>query len=203
MQGTIICYGDSNTYGYDPRLGGGGRYPEGERWVDILAEKLGCRMENQGLCGRSIPSMQSQIRHIKSQLEEWRHISPEYQIWVMLGTNDLLMGKSNTASEVAGRMKNFLEAILCFDVNASDILLIAPPKMCRGTWVEGDWLVEESKKLGTEYGALANDLGIRFTDAGKWDLDLCFDGVHLSEAGHIKFADNMFSEINDCKPLLE
>jgi hypothetical protein len=28
MQGTIICYGDSNTYGYDPRLGGGGDIPK-------------------------------------------------------------------------------------------------------------------------------------------------------------------------------
>jgi lysophospholipase L1-like esterase len=203
MQGTIICYGDSNTYGYDPRLGGGGRYPEGERWVDILAEKLGLRMENQGLCGRCIPSMQSQFRHIKSQLDEWQNKDSSVQIWVMLGTNDLLMGKSNTASEVAGMMKNFIETFIESGVSASDILLIAPPKMCRGTWVEEEWLIEETKKLGTEYGALANDLGIRFVDAGEWDLDLCFDGVHLSEVGHLKFADNMFLEINDCKPLCE
>jgi lysophospholipase L1-like esterase len=105
MQGTIICYGDSNTYGYDPRLGGGGRYPKEERWPDILSEKLGCRMENQGLCGRCIPSMNSQLWPIKNQLEEWRNTEPSAQIWVMLGTNDLLMKKSNTASEVAGRMK--------------------------------------------------------------------------------------------------
>jgi lysophospholipase L1-like esterase len=199
----IICYGDSNTYGYDPRLGGGGRYPEEERWVDILAKKLGCRMENQGLCGRCIPSMQSQLRHIKSQLDEWKNTEESVQIWVMLGTNDLLMGKSNTASEVAGRMKKFLKELIGFGVSASDILLIAPPKMCRGTWVEGDWLIEESKNLGTEYGAVAKEMGIRFVDAGKWNLDLCFDGVHLSEAGHLIFADNVFLEINDCKPLCE
>jgi lysophospholipase L1-like esterase len=69
--------------------------------------------------------------------------------------------------------------------------------MCRGTWVEDEWLIEESKKLGTEYGAVAKELDIRFVDAGKWDPDLCFDGVHLSEAGHLKFAENMFSAVNN------
>jgi lysophospholipase L1-like esterase len=190
MKGTIICYGDSNTYGYDPRLGGGGRYPKEERWPDILAERLGCRMENQGLCGRCIPTVNSQIRQIKSLFDEWNTESP-VQIWVMLGTNDLLMGKSNTASEVAGRMKYFLETLISFDVSASDILLIAPPKMRRGTWVEDDSLIDEALRLGSEYKSISEALGIRFVDAGKWDLDFCFDGVHLSEAGHLKFAENM------------
>ena len=33
----IICFGDSNTYGYDPRGYFGGRYDADCRWVDILA----------------------------------------------------------------------------------------------------------------------------------------------------------------------
>ena len=37
----IICFGDSNTYGYDPRSYLGGRYDAGSRWVDILAEETG------------------------------------------------------------------------------------------------------------------------------------------------------------------
>ena len=35
----VICFGDSNTYGYDPRSYLGGRYDPDSRWVDILAEK--------------------------------------------------------------------------------------------------------------------------------------------------------------------
>jgi lysophospholipase L1-like esterase len=142
--------------------------------------------------------MNSQLRHIKTQLDEWRNTKSPVQIWVMLGTNDLLMGKSDTASEVAGRMKDFLEALIGFGVDASDILLIAPPKMRRGTWVEDDRLVEESEKLGTEYRKIAEALAIRFADAGSWDIDLCFDGVHLSEAGHLQFAEKM-----NCKPKIE
>jgi lysophospholipase L1-like esterase len=114
----------------------------------------------------------------------------------MLGTNDLLMGKSNTASEVAERMKYFLDTLLNFDVGAPEILLIAPPKMRRGTWVEEEALINESLRLGSEYKRVSETLGIRFIDAGKWDLDLCFDGVHLSEAGHLKFAENMIVNHN-------
>ena len=32
----VICYGDSNTYGYDPRLPLGGRYDH--PWPELLAE---------------------------------------------------------------------------------------------------------------------------------------------------------------------
>ena len=33
MPGTIICYGDSNTYGYDPHDQMEGRYPKDVRWT--------------------------------------------------------------------------------------------------------------------------------------------------------------------------
>ena len=39
----VICFGDSNTYGYDPRGYFGGRYEAGNRWVDILAGETGWR----------------------------------------------------------------------------------------------------------------------------------------------------------------
>ena len=37
---TILCFGDSNIYGYDPRGYFGGRYDADSRWVDILVEKM-------------------------------------------------------------------------------------------------------------------------------------------------------------------
>lgn len=36
---TVLCYGDSNTYGYDPR--NEGRYTEDIRWPTVMAEMLG------------------------------------------------------------------------------------------------------------------------------------------------------------------
>ena len=33
MPGTLICYGDSNTYGYDPHDTNEGRYPKEEMCI--------------------------------------------------------------------------------------------------------------------------------------------------------------------------
>ena len=41
----VICFGDSNTYGYDPRGYFGGRYDADSRWVDILAANTGQPLE--------------------------------------------------------------------------------------------------------------------------------------------------------------
>ena len=52
----VICFGDSNTYGYDPRSYLGGRYDADSRWVDILAAQTGWTISNIGQNGREIPS---------------------------------------------------------------------------------------------------------------------------------------------------
>ena len=51
----IVCYGDSNTYGYDPCVPGGGRYAEKEQWTALVEAKTGIPVKNYGLCGRKIP----------------------------------------------------------------------------------------------------------------------------------------------------
>ena len=48
----VICFGDSNTYGYDPRSYLGDRYDADSRWVDILAAKTGWTVCN--IWGRTV-----------------------------------------------------------------------------------------------------------------------------------------------------
>ena len=59
----LFCFGDSNTYGYDPRSPLGERYPAAYRWVDLLAEKLDCSVVNAGENGREIPRWPWQWEH--------------------------------------------------------------------------------------------------------------------------------------------
>ena len=42
----ILCFGDSNTYGYDPRGYFGGRYDD--RWPEVLAALTGWDVVNLG-----------------------------------------------------------------------------------------------------------------------------------------------------------
>ena len=170
----ILCFGDSNTYGYDPRGYLGGRYDARDRWVDLVAEQTGHTFINAGMNGREIPRNRS----------EFQKLQEAESLLVMLGTNDLLQGAS--AAETALRMERFLIFLLpCYD----KILLVAPPPMKRGTWVDTDDLVAESISLAEAYRTVAKKLHIPFVDTQNWNIDLAFDGVHFTEAGHHTFAE--------------
>ena len=52
---TLICFGDSNTWGYDGRSYLGGRYGEGTRWPRLLSSALGAEVRELGENGRCVP----------------------------------------------------------------------------------------------------------------------------------------------------
>ena len=140
----MLCYGDSNTYGYDPRGFFGDRYPKESRWVDILAEKLGWQIQNEGQNGREIPSRPLQYQYVGDMLLR----SVPDVIAGMLGTNDLLRGDS--AAEICSRMEGLLRFL---QPRCGQLLLIAPPPLKRGEWVTDKSLIVESVKLEGAYQA--------------------------------------------------
>ena len=144
----ILCFGDSNTYGYDPRGFFGDRYSTEDRWVDLLAKQTGHEVINAGANGREIPRNPYAPRFLTDH-------APVDVFLVMLGTNDLLQGAS--AKEAATRMENFLNPLL---PHCKSILLVAPPPMKRGAWVPTDKLVNESNHLAEEYMLLVKKLNI-------------------------------------------
>ena len=179
----ILCFGDSNTYGYDPRGFFGDRYGAEDRWVDLLAKQTGLECINAGTNGREIPRKPYALRLLTE------HGSVDIFL-VMLGTNNLLQGAS--AKEAAARMKTFLNSLL---PHCKQILLICPPPMKRGAWVPTDALVTESILIAEEYKLLAEKLNIPFVDTRNWNIELTFDGVHFTEEGHHAFAENLRKEL--------
>ena len=175
----IVCFGDSNTYGYDPRSYFGGRYPAEVRWVDRLARVTGWAVVNAGENGREIPRGPVSLPQADRLL-------------VMLGTNDLLQGAD--VDTAAARMEAFLTRL---PVAGEHLLLIAPPPLRLGAWVDTPALVDASAALAARYRTLAHRLGIRFADAGAWEIGLTFDGVHFTEDGHRAFADGLLTVWND------
>ena len=67
-------------------------------------------------------------------------------------------------------------------------MLISPPILEYGEWVMDDELVEESENLGELYRELAERNHCLFADAGKWNIEMTYDGVHFSPEGHAEFA---------------
>lgn len=174
----VICFGDSNTYGYDPRGYFGGRYDADCRWVDILAMETGWTVHNIGQNGREIPSAVPAFPDNTDLLI------------VMLGTNDLLQGRS--PEQAAERLERFLSGI---SLDRGKLLLIAPPPMALGEWVPSPRGIEDSRIFARLCQTLAERMGIRFADAGKWDIPLAYDGVHFTEQGHKAFAAGLLEEL--------
>ena len=180
----LWCFGDSNTYGYDPRGFFGGRYAA--PWPELLAEKTGFQVINDGRNGRMIPSREYEFTQLRRDAGRYGADA----LIVMLGANDLLNGA--TAGEAAARMAAFLSRC-----SLPRTLLVGPPPMKRGAWVPDDGLVAASKALARQYEALAERLGIQFASAGEWDIELTYDGVHFSEEGHARFAEGLAARLYD------
>ncbi len=168
----LWCFGDSNTYGYDPCGFFGGRYAA--PWPELLAEKTGFQVINDGKNGRMIPEREYEILQFRRDAERY--------------SADALIVEGATAGTAAARMEAFLSRC-----SMPLVLLISTPPMVCGAWVPDDGLVEESKALSRQYEALAERLGIQFADAGEWDISLAYDGVHFTEEGHVRFADGLAS----------
>lgn len=78
-------------------------------------------------------------------------------------------------------------------------VLLAPPPMQHGEWVQRKSLIEESEKLRQCYRALAEKRGCFFADAGDWYVELLSDGVHFSPSGHAAFARDLSKALRECE----
>ena len=183
MRKRILCIGDSNTWGYDPRSFFGSQYLSEVRWTGLL-ERSGMQVINCGENGMTIPGeahFPIMERLICSRL-------PADVITVMLGTNDIL--EEAETEEIAERMRCFLSCVTSAAPDAH-ALLIAPPVLKKGTWVQSEKQIENSVKLAVLYRDLADETGVDFADAESWGVELAFDGVHFSPTGHRAFAEGL------------
>lgn len=200
--GSLICYGDSNTYGYDPQSYINSRYPKELRWTGIIDLESSWKVENYGLNGRTIPGNESQIRAVKDILCMYGKEDVPVLFLVMLGTNDLLTDSPPDAGKAAARLEYFLEQIMQTDPvqnGTVKIRLIAPPVLKPGGWIESDRQIAESERFGEQLELSAKRLKIAFTNAGNWALPVVSDGVHLSEEGHRRFAEEIMKALKEDK----
>ena len=173
----VICFGDSNTYGYDPRSYLGGRYAADSRWVDILAEETGWTVRNLGENGREIPTS---VPDFPADTD---------LLIIMLGTNDLLQGRS--PEQAVKRLDRFLSGI---SLDRSKILVIAPPPMTLGAWVPASSSLMTPTPLSGSVRPWRSIWHL-LRRRGKWDIPLAYDGVHFMEQGHRAFAAGLLEEL--------
>jgi lysophospholipase L1-like esterase len=193
---TVLCYGDSNTWGSDPETGE--RFAPGVRWPGVLAGELGdgFRVIEEGLSGRTtvrddpIEGAHKNGRtYLRACLESHKPID---LVTIMLGTNDLKERFAASASDVAQGAASLAEMALTSgcgpDGGAPVVLLISPPPVGKLTdmaeMFEG--AEEKSARFAGHYGRFAEQYGCGFLDAGAVISSSDVDGIHLEADEHRK-----------------
>lgn len=197
----ILCFGDSNTYGYIP--GGFGRYGEEIRWTGRLQKKLSSEavVIEEGLCGRTTV-FQDELRPGRRGVELLPVLleshAPLDLVILMLGTNDCKTVYGASAEVIGKGIEKLIGQIRTIQPNAG-ILLISPILLGDDVWkAEYDpefskESVEVSKKLKTVYQEIAGRNHCRFLAASDVAEPSDIDREHLDEKGHELLAEAIAS----------
>jgi lysophospholipase L1-like esterase len=196
---TILCYGDSNTYGTAPmqHLEDDRRFGHGERWVSVLRQKLGDDwwVVEEGLPGRTTVLddpiegiYKNGLTTLTPCLESHR---PVDIVTIALGTNDLKarfgMPPTDIAAGAGILVETVAKALAAFGQSAK-VLLIAPPPIletgCLADMFGGG--AAKSQAFATHYKAMATRLGAGFFDAGSVIGSSKVDGIHFDLPEHLK-----------------
>lgn len=188
---TILCYGDSLTWGYDPA--GPARHAYENRWPSVLAGELGerARIVVEGLNGRTTGfddhlggTDRNGLRLLPTLLTTH---GPLDLVIVMLGTNDLKPFVCGRAIGARAGMQRIIEIVRRHEyplaAAAPGIVVVAPPPPRAAAdpifQEQFSGAVEEGAKLATYYRELAATYGCAFFDAAEAAVTSPIDGIHL------------------------
>jgi len=191
----ILCYGDSNTWGYATAPRPDGRYTDAERWPRVMGAALGPEWTviEEGLNGRTTvhadPIEGMWLDGSSTFTAILRSHMPLDVVAIMLGTNDLKARFSAGPYDIAGGvgvlLKQLARAEAGRDAGVPKALVICPPPILDsfgGFDLFGEMFAgghEKSLRLRPFYEAVAAESGAAFLDAGGIIKTSASDGIHL------------------------
>lgn len=152
---TILCYGDSNTWGYNPD--GTGRYPKHIRWTSVLQNELGNDYDviPEGLNGRTTvwdDPVRGEYRNGKKYLLPCLHTHKPIDLVILfLGSNDLKYRFNVNSNEIAQSIEMLANIIEKSEtgpnMSSPEILVIIPPPILTPNGIKtSDYLAPEFEK---------------------------------------------------------
>jgi lysophospholipase L1-like esterase len=190
---TVLCFGDSNTWGYVPGSDGE-RFPAGVRWATRLGDEWDVIAE--GLNGRTA-TMDSPVadgRNGLTYLMPCLHSHMPLDIVVIyLGTNDAGDRYSLPAETVAGAVGRLVRVVRTSEAGpgytAPDVLVVCPPPFGRldpeGSFANAG---AKSRQLGRWFAEVCEELKCELLDLNGIAAYSDLDGIHLDAEGHAAVA---------------
>ncbi len=192
----ILCFGDSNTWGYVP-ASVAERYPANVRWTGILQSALDGTYQviEEAQNGRTTvfddpceTVCKNGAKHLPIILESQKPID---LVIVMLGTNDLKDYFNQTASMIAHAAGVLVERILASDAgpgkSAPKVLLISPAHVADSQCPFGrkfDGARAKSLEFAAAFRDIAQLRDVAFLDAAEFVTVPTTDCIHFDESGH-------------------
>jgi lysophospholipase L1-like esterase len=212
----ILCYGDSNTWGFiagsfDEATGNMERYSDDIRWTSLLQKKLGdcCLIIEEGLCGRNTnidtpPELGGEdCNGKKSLLPCLISNAPLDWVVLMLGVNDFKTAFNRSAEDAVAGLEELVQMIQAnpYGQNgeaAPQILLLASPLINEQAGIFADYFGgadEKSKCFPNLCAVLAEKYNCAYLDMSLHAQMSAVDGLHLDKKAHLIFAEKIIEKI--------
>lgn len=205
---SVLCYGDSNTYGYVPGGTASDRFGWRERWPGVMARHLGndWHVVEEGLGGRTTVRNDDVEGHFKNGRTYLKPCvlshAPLDVVILMLGTNDLKARFNQTAAEIAMGVACLIHDLREYapgpGAGFPEVLVVAPPPLGR---VLPDWedIFEgahaKSGILAVKLESMADSMGVHFFDAATVCESDPRDGFHIGAEGHAALGAALAEEV--------
>ncbi len=201
---TVLCYGDSNTFGFVPETGM--RYPRDVRYPGRLQTLLGEDYEviEEGCNGRTtihddpIDGWKNGLDYLRPCLHSHR---PVDIVILMIGSNDLKDTFHLTAEEIADGAGVLVDVIKDFTAEKQGyvpkIILVSPPELGVGIRMSPFYgafyedAIERSKEFPKYYAKVAEEKGCIFFNAAEYIYPSEADSLHLTPEGHKVLAEKL------------
>lgn len=195
---TVLCFGDSNTWGWNPATRA--RYARGERWPGVLRRGLGDGYEviEEGQNGRTTV-WDDPIEGHRNGREYFipclASHAPLDLVIIMLGTNDLKVRFSLSAYDIASGVGVLADIAKRSDAGPDGtspiVFLIAPPPLGRLTEFADMFsgAVPKSRRFSEQFHRVAGEVGCALLDASQVVVSSDLDGVHLEAEEHRKLGE--------------
>ena len=177
---TIVCFGDSNTWGC-PAGATGERFPREARWPVRLAAALGDEFEviAEGLNGRTatVDRPDSEGRNGLPYLLPCLHShAPVDLLVIFLGTNDVNFVEDDRVAQCVGRLVRVARSSEAGPGHgAPEVLVVCPPPF-------------DGHRLGPSYAEMCAELGCELLDLDGVASYTEYDVQHFDEAGQAALA---------------
>ena len=192
---TILCFGDSNTYGFNPK--NGKRFDENTRWSGILKKSLNGKFNvieagcNNRTAFNDNPAGEDYTGYIAIK----KYLTKNTDILILsIGLNDLQkIYKSNTDDFNDGLKKIIDKAR---DINPNIEILLTSPSFINENILQSFFAelfdedtISNSKKLQEIYKKVANKNNCKYINLEEITKTSKYDGLHYDEEGHKKIAE--------------